>query len=298
MENSIFDIDKPTIIYFGGGDCKTGGGYWGSYAWREKANIINFSYYEPDQSSRNYSYERCGDMIIAYLSSVAPNYNQPIQTMGNSTGGMPAIDVARYLNLTYADRRYAVNRCTFLDFSCSWNYKNGYWNNIKAYLANPADGEQCWIDNYVSAYGHFQNTVLNVGFEKYDHGLAGAWYKNSLTGSDMNQFNGGIIGGAYWSVVGPGKNLQLAYLPDTRTFEFKWYGLANSGYMDFYNEASYPGILPEPVTLIDPTLCAADTNSPLLTCQVSENAVGYQLLLGPDPQHMDPDFPYEVVQKK
>jgi hypothetical protein len=33
-------------------------------------------------------------MIIVYLSSVAPDYRQPIQTSGWSTGGQPAIDVA------------------------------------------------------------------------------------------------------------------------------------------------------------------------------------------------------------
>jgi hypothetical protein len=34
----------------------------------------------------------------------------------------------------------------------------------------------------------------------------------------MNQFNNGVIAGAYWSVIGPGKNLQLASTPDVETY--------------------------------------------------------------------------------
>ena len=121
LENESFEPYKPTIIFFGGGDGVTGGGLWYDESWAEKANIIGFSYYGPDpnyipddiESPR--TYYRCGDMIIAYLSSVAPDYEQPIQTMGHSTGGQPAIDVGIRLNITYADARYAVNHVTFLD---------------------------------------------------------------------------------------------------------------------------------------------------------------------------------------
>ena len=51
--------------------------------WYDKANVINFEYYTTP-------YERCGDMLIVYLSNVAPDYTHPIQTMGYSTGGKPA----------------------------------------------------------------------------------------------------------------------------------------------------------------------------------------------------------------
>ena len=54
-------------------------------------------------------------MIIVFISKVAPNYAQPIQTMGWSTGGQPALDAGIRLNRVYKDRRYAVNHVTELD---------------------------------------------------------------------------------------------------------------------------------------------------------------------------------------
>lgn len=108
------------------------------------------------------------------------------------------------------------------------------------------------------------------------------WYGNSLTSSDMNQFNQGVVGGAYWSVIGPGKNLQLASTPGVETYSFKWFGGESSGYMDFYDESNHPGRLPEPVTLIGP-VDTGDPNGFVLTCEESENAVGYELLFGSDP---------------
>jgi hypothetical protein len=103
----------------------------------------------------------------------------------------------------------------------------------------------------------------------------------------MNQFNRGVVGGAYWSVIGPGKNLQLASTPSVEMYSFKWHGGESSGYMDFYDESNHPGRLPEPVTLIGPENGAVvNADGALLTCEESENAVGYQLLFGPDAYHM------------
>ena len=120
----------------------------------------------------------------------------------------------------------------------------------------------------------------------------------------MNQFNNGVIAGAYWSVIGPGKNLQLASTPDTLTYTFQWYGASSSGYMDYYDESNHPGRLPEPVTLVGPANGAlVDANGAVLSCEESENAIGYQLLFGPDPYRvMDyftisdtPTPPVEVI---
>jgi hypothetical protein len=244
-------------------------------------------------------------MIIVYLSSVAPDYNQPIQTLGNSTGGQPAIDVGIRLNLTYADIRYAVNRVTFFDAT---PYCRGHYSDsIADFLASSVDGEQCWIDSYVSTtsggsitinpYQPFHENVLNVWFPTATgswmqrHLLAEDWYRISLDGSDMNQFNNGLVGGAYWSVVGPGKNLQLASIPGAHTYKFQWYGDASSGYMDYYNEPNHPGRLPEPVTLVEP-IDVGDANGAVLTCEESENAVGYQLLFGPDPYRV---MDYDII---
>ena len=97
----------------------------------------------------------------------------------------------------------------------------------------------------------------------------------------MNEFNGGVVAGAYWSVVGPGKNLQLA---PSDAYYFEWDGGVQSGSMDFYDETQYPGRLPEPVTLLGPPDgTVLDANGVVLSCEVSENAVGYQLLFGSEP---------------
>ena len=316
QRNPPFDCNKPTLIYFGGGGCSSGGGYWGSTAWFEKANIINFPDYWPDPSVGGLrTYYRYGDMIIVYLSSVAPDYKQPIQTSGYSTGGQPAVDVGIHLNLSYADVRYAVNRVTFFDAT---TYCRDYYSeSITAFLGSSVDGEQCWADAYVStlsglgyAYPPFHENVLNVWFPTATggwvqrHGLAQSWYGVSLTDSNMNKFNHGVVAGAYWSVIGPGKNLQLASTPDAQTYKFQWYGNVSSGYMDYYDEPNHPGRLPEPVTLVGPEDGAIiDDNGALFSCQESENAVGYQLLFGSDPYRVmeyftisdTPTPPVEVI---
>jgi len=73
LQNESFDPQKPTLIYFGGGDCISGGGSVGHMSWVERANVISFPHYEPDP---NYTpgdvdelrtYYRCGDMIIVYF---------------------------------------------------------------------------------------------------------------------------------------------------------------------------------------------------------------------------------------
>jgi hypothetical protein len=291
LENDSFDPDKPTFIFFGGGNCETGhaGQYIDLPDWIRRANIINFPYgYEPDPGGSTHTYYRYGDMILVYLSSVAPEYKQLIQTSGWSTGGMPAVDVGIRLNKIYEDARYAVNHVTFFDAT---GYCRDYSQSISTFLASSIDGEQCWVDNYVSTMGNHPNfhpNILNMRTETSAHPLAPSWYITSLSGEDMNQFNNGVIAGAYWSVAGPGKNLQLASTPGVEMYKFKWYGNESSGYMDFFDEPNHPGRLPEPVTIIDPVddsgIVGAD--GAVFSCEVSENAVGYQLLFGPEPYRL------------
>jgi hypothetical protein len=282
LVNPPFNRNKPTLIYFGGGNCVTGSGSWGRPAWAEKANIISFLPYGPDpESGSERTYYKYGDMIIVYLSSVAPDYKQPIQTLGYSTGGQPAVDVGIHLNLTYVDARYAVNRVTFADATA---YCRDYSESISVFLTSSVEGEQCWVDNYagnLSSPSSLHPNILHVG-ALLPHADVRNWYEASLTNSDMNQFNNGVVAGAYWSVIGPGKNLQLASTPDAQTYKFRWYGDESSGYMDFFNEPNHPGRLPEPVTLWA-WRGGLDSKGIILTCEESENAVGYQLLFGPDP---------------
>jgi hypothetical protein len=298
LVNDSFDPNKPTCVWFWGGDCISGVPLQVAWAsdypdWLSKSNIIDFSKgfepdpnYTPDDVDAIRTYYRCGDMIIAFLSHMAPDYKMPIQTMGFSTGGQPAIDVGIHLNLTYADTRYAINRVTLLDTrSC-----REYSDSIRQFLGSSVDGEQCWIDNHrgntdgpFPSWPSFYPNVLRVG-SSLPHTGVPTWYANSLTNSDMNQFNHGVIGGAYWSVVGPGKNLQLASTPGVEIYSFMWYGGTSSGYMDYYDVSNHPGRLPEPVTFVGPEDGAfVDANGAVLSCEESENAIGYQLLFGSEP---------------
>jgi hypothetical protein len=256
-------------------------------------------------------------MIIVYLSKVAPNYQQPIQTIGFSTGGNPTIDLGIRLN-AYSDARYAVNRVTPLDgglrilpefngiyFGGSWDL---YGQVVESFLNSSVDGETCWIDHYYGYEGYREeplqcNSILWIR-SALEHHPVRDWYRNSITSIDMNKFNGGVVAGAYWSVVGPGKNLHLNWRAEA--YYFEWDGNVQSGSMDFYDETQYPGRLPEPVTLIGPTDGAmVDANGVILSCEVSENAVGYQLLFGSEPYRvMDymivsdtPEPPNEVITR-
>ena len=280
-----FDPNKPTIMYFGGGDCINGGGNWSDGDWEQRANILSFSYFA-DGSETSPTYYKCGDLAIQYLSTVAPNYNQPIQTMGHSTGGQPTIDVGLRLNLTYRDPRYAVNRASLLDGRC-----RDYSSSIAAFLASAVDSEQCWIDTYEGSGPYFYQGILNVQVARNDHGAPPRWYNDSLTNPNKNQFNGGVVAGAYWSVIGPGKNLQLAMKPDRAIYMFDWQGTDDEGDMVFYDENNYPARLPEPVTLLSP-VDVGDPDGAVLTCAVSENAIGYQLLFGAEPHRV---MDYEIV---
>jgi hypothetical protein len=295
LENGLFDPQKPTLIYFGGGNCNDGTVHnaacpFTSSAWLSRGNIISFP------SGYSSSYARYAHMIIAYLSRVAPDYHQPIQTIGWSTGGKPAIEVGKILNRTYRDARYAVNRVTFFEVQ----YCRNYTSSVCAFLESSVDGEQCWIDNYVSS-SYFRNPgdaywtsfpgVVTVWFDMADdlaidfktrHAVAKEWYANSLTNPAMNDFNGGLVAGAYLSVVGPGRNLQLAKTCPREVYRFRWFGDATDGHMDFFDATSFPGRLPEAARLVEP-IEVEDGRSIVLACEESSNAVGYELLIGCDP---------------
>jgi hypothetical protein len=281
LENDSFDPNKPTFIYFGGGNCINGSGNWSNSEWERVVNVLSFSY-QPDPSNLGRTYYKYGDMIVQYLSEVAPNYNQMIQTSGHSTGGQPAIDVAIRMNLTYKDARYNVNRVTLLDGRC-----RDYSESILNFIDSAVDGEQCWMDTYEGTGPYFYPSILNVQVALNDHGFPPNWYKDSLTNPQMNEFNGGLVAGAYWSVFGPGRNLQLAKTPLQEIYKFHWEGRL-TGEMQFFDEANFPARLPEPVTLLRP-VDVGDPNGAVLTCQESENAAGYQLLFGKDP-HRIMDF--------
>lgn len=98
-------------------------------------------------------------------------------------------------------------------------------------------------------------------------------------------YNGGVSAGAYWSVIGPGKNLQLGTPTSRVDYYFR---KSTDSYLEFYDESSYPGKLPEPITLVGPADGnTVDVNGAVLSCELSQNSVGYQLLFGSDPYNMN-----------
>ena len=93
------------------------------------------------------------------LSRLAPEYDQPIQTIGYSTGAMPACDVAERFNLVYKDPRYQVNRITLIDSAC-----RAYVASISNLVSTRMPGKVFWIDNYYSVAGSFRPGTLNAEF--------------------------------------------------------------------------------------------------------------------------------------
>jgi hypothetical protein len=170
----------------------------------------------------------------------------------------------------------------------SWD---AYLDSVQLFVTSSVEGEQCWIDHYYGTVAYPYEPPPNSSILWVRSGLAHSevpnWYRNSLSGNDMNLFNRGIVGGAYWSVIGSGKNLQLA--PEAGVYYFQWNGNVQTGAMSFFNESEYPGMLPEPVRLLVrdyERLSGVDPNGIVLTCEESENAAGYQLLSGSDPHHV------------
>ncbi len=298
--NDAFDTRKPTLIYYGGGNCTYGTVMHSlcpiaSSKWLSKANVISYpNGYSPDAGYESTpTYYHLGDMIIVYLSSVAPDYKQPIQTIGWSTGGRASIDVGIRLNGVYKDARYAVNRVTHLDADCGkWASRGGggiwdeYTQAVELFLNSSVDGEPCWVEHYWGDLGRGQvpkANILAVDLPGLNHPEVRAWYGNSINVTDTNIFNHGLVAGAYLSVVGPGRNLQLT--KQSSIHYFRWNGTNTSGSMGYVNEELYPGRLPEPVKLVGPVK-TGDPNGVILTCEESENAVSYQLLFGPDPYNL------------
>jgi hypothetical protein len=169
--------------------------------------------------------------------------------------------------------------------------------DIPEFLNSSVGGEQSWLDNYragpYSAYpGREPDGALTVYFPLGDHGTPITWYLYSIDPDNVGWigdiYNHGITGGPYYSVVGPGKNLELAPHSDSLRYYFEWDAPAfGPGSLEFYDESLYPGRLPELPILVGPADGdTVDANGVVLSCQVCQNVVGYQLLVGPNPHDL------------
>ena len=272
LNNPPFDPARPTIVSFGGGNCSTGSGMSFGGVWDQQANWLTVNTYGP-------AYAKYGDMLIVYLSSVAPDYKKPIQTIGFSTGNLPAMEVARYVNATYADARYAVNRVSLLDAVCS-----NLSSSVALYDSKPIGGEQCWVDNYISNDpAHTRQPILPGAFNivcnpARDH----AYPVQRYATSSLDYTNGGLTAFAYLSLIGGGKNFQL------NTASQKYYFVINSTEsIVFFNQSLYPGKILAPVNLAGPADAdTISTNGAVFSCEPVQNAVRYQLLFGSNPDRV------------
>jgi len=273
LVNPPFDLTKPTIVAFGGGTCTTGGGMTFGGEWEENANWITVDAYGTD-------YSKYGDMLMIYLSNIAVDYTEPIQTTGFSTGNLPAMEVAWYINAKYKDPHYAVNRVSLLDAVCS-----DLSSRVSQFHANPVGGEQCWVDNYISNDPHYGGAsiisgALNIVCNPYrSHGYP----VNRYVSSRLEFENSGLTGFGYLSVIGAGKNYQL----NTASQKY-FFAIDSAQAVTFYNESLYPGKILSPVVLVGPADGnTVDANGAVFSCQPCVNAVKYQLLMGPDPYNMN-----------
>jgi len=283
--NPPFKTNLPTIFAFGGGDCNSGSTLPISSRWYSLANVFTEAFASDSDSSVNDpKYLGYGDQLIVLLSSFAPAYDQLIQTMGFSTGGMPACDVAERFNVDYRDPRYLVNRVTLLDAGCARDYDA----NISNLASNRMHGKTFWIDNYYSL-GRFHSGTLNVQFPTPPaaHDTPYNWYfdesQSWVIGSPYNRtnFNNGVFAGAFFSAIGPGKNYQLEtgeseyYFGWNPTNRFPAKALVQK--TPIVSPARLPGV----VEITGPTnAILASEGSVIFSCQPVVNAVKYEILVG------------------
>ena len=281
-----FDTNKPTVLMFGGGNCDTGsGGTWvgGTIPWTNLVNWITVGTYTDNYTSY-------GDMFAAYLSSVAPHYQKPIQTIGFSTGNYPAMEAAWYINSTFNDPRYAVNRVALLDAVC-----DNIDSYISQFVASPVAGGQCWVDSYISGDPNYATAksyagALNVKYIPHNtHGGVPDAYSGETWAptAGTNFANAGLVAHAYLSVVGNGKNYQL----NSAAQKYFFSDNPTNGVVSFYNQATYPGLMMSPVNLSGPANGATiATNGTSLGCGIVTNATQYQLLLGTNASRVMADY--------
>jgi hypothetical protein len=144
---------------------------------------------------------------------------------------------------------------------------------------------------------------LNVRFPAppATHSTPAQWFAGSAdpgAWANADLYNDGVTAGYYFSVAGPGKNLRLA--PDANDYYFKWN--PDTDYLEHLDESTRPARIPKPATLVGPQDGeVVDANGALFSCQATERTIGYRLLVGPDPQHLNyivsdtPEPPQELL---
>jgi hypothetical protein len=191
------------------------------------------------------------------------------------------MEIARRLNTVYGDPRYTIQRVVFLDAGCHFY---GYPEIIELLRTQSLTGQPFWVENYYATVSYYIKDTLNIRFQA-DHHTPRNWYGDSEQSNwwPDDMYNDGLMGGYYLSVAGPGKNIRIA--DDPAPYFFEWIQ-GDQQYLIHFNETQFPGRLPEPVTLLNPTQ-STDQPGVVLGCEPSRNAVTYELLLGDKPAPVD-----------
>jgi predicted outer membrane repeat protein len=295
--NEPFDPNKPTFVYFGGGNCSgMGRGGIGPGPWRANANVFSRKgdeYYYPEPGGRPYVFNQLANELLIKISAAAPYYSKPIQTAGFSAGGLPCLGVPVFLNTTYNDDRYSVNRVSILDAlvdgTCGESNFD-YDGHIDILLNTLPDGKPVWIDNYYSYGGmsHTQPKTFNVQIAPghWDCWMAYRDSGDPIISPAMLEYKNNMACAFYISVAGPGANLELPHPIQTGYFN-SWIGDFITGQLTSDDPEIYATSIPEPVTLAGPADGdAIDANGVVLSSLQSQNVIGYQLLLGGNPDRI------------
>lgn len=289
LESGAFNPNLPTIVFFGGGNCVqswVGTETWENEntigeAWFEKANVISFYYYEPDEPLDDTTYFNCAQMVVDTLASLAPSYNQPLQACGFSTGGTPALDLGILVNTMAKGLAYEVEQVVLMDSPCY-----AYEDRIEVFNNSGGVGKPRVVFNLLGALRNadepYPNTVNAFIMDSHDDVFW--WYVNTLGMETGNAYSNGMGSGAFWSVFGEGQHLDFGRKTGKPLYFYKWTGDEKQGAYALYSTTSGNGLLPEPVRLNAPIY--DEDNKVLLTCQASENAVAYELLVGAESDNM------------
>jgi hypothetical protein len=274
-----FDVNKPTIVYFDGGNCWSGGGDWNPEGWGNLVNWLSFGAYAPDPTPEQW-YDLCADVLIGYLSSVAPDYEQSIQTAGFSTGGMPAIGVGIRLNRFYADPRFNVNRVSLLDGGCIM-----YDSYLREFVENPVGGEATWVENMFGSdcCYYWRPYSINILIPGGHAGPVNFFGRCVRTGwFSQTPYNNGLTGALFTSVAMQGARYRPPAV-ENLPYYFRWVWEAENvtGHFEYIDRLHFPGALPEPVNLTGPLNGdVVGLTGAALGCTNSLHARAYELLWG------------------
>lgn len=276
FESGTFDQSKPTIIFFGGGNCVNswdGTESWvneetNGEAWFNKVNVISFHSYRKDNDTRDTTYFDAAKLVVDSILALAPEYNKPVQVCGFSTGGTPALDLAIYSNIKGMNIPFRVSNVTLMDAPC-YDYKERI-RSLNSLINPPL------IVNLMGSL--FDDRPPYVGALNVDvmegHDEVFWWYVNSLTMDNGNSFNGGVTGGAYLSVIGEGRDFRISTKTDQVEYYFDWKGDMDQGSFDFLDASTYPSRLSGPMISVGGPFSPDDLGTTLIHEHILVDFIG------------------------